>query len=97
MGKLLLIFFVFNVLLYINAEQVRYDNYKLFSLRIANEEQLNGLKILQASNGVDFFKFPTKIDSTIDVLVSPEFLREFEAISNELDLITTIKVEDFQK
>lgn len=82
----------------LSAEKIRYDNYKVFSISSANEEQVRVLSTLEQDEFSEY-QFWTSPGSKkpIDIQVPPHKLDEFEVLSKKLNLNVQVKIENLQE
>lgn len=81
----------------ISAEKMRFDHYKIFSLKVENKEQMKVLKQLeQTAEGEYVFGDSPVVGRNCDVVVSPNKLYEFGGILNNFNIIHELKVENLQ-
>lgn len=74
------------------AEKARFDNYRVYSVHIENEEQLKVLQELELHpDGVSFFESPNVVNQTIDIMVPPHKFAEIA------ELFQTYKIENWIK
>ncbi|CAG9808221.1 unnamed protein product [Chironomus riparius] len=88
---LLAIFFVS-----IHAEMARFDNYRVYSVKIENTEQYDAMKYLEEhSDSYNFWKYP-KMNAQIDIVVPPHKFSEFEEITLNLKMQSELIIENLQ-
>ncbi|XP_058821057.1 zinc carboxypeptidase-like [Topomyia yanbarensis] len=69
------------------SEQLRFDNHKVYSITIRNEEQLAALRELEASpNEYTFLDIPSAINSSIQLVIPPYREKQFQQITDLLGL-----------
>ncbi|PSN45348.1 hypothetical protein C0J52_06533 [Blattella germanica] len=81
---------IFVIILFsgVNAEKATFHNYRVFRLVPNNQDQLTALRQLEnISNGLRFWKEPTRVQNFVDIMVPPHMLLNFE------DFITTHNLE----
>lgn len=80
------------------GEKVRFDHYRVFSVHIETQQQLNVLRELQIyPDGISFVAMPTSIDQIVDLIIPPH---KFADISETIDAHKfkyRIKSENLQK
>lgn len=86
------------LVLAINAEtKIRFDNHRVFSLKVTNEKQMKILRGIesQPSDGYQFWNsvVPGK---KVDLMVAPHKLDDFKNLANSLALEYELKIEDVQ-
>ncbi|XP_017893176.1 zinc carboxypeptidase-like [Ceratina calcarata] len=85
------------VLALATAEQVKYDNYKVFRVVPQTEEQLEAVKQLgSTSDAFSFWKEPSTLQNFADVMVAPHKIAEFHEIMKKLNMSYELYVPDVQ-
>ncbi|XP_059617682.1 zinc carboxypeptidase-like [Phlebotomus argentipes] len=82
----------------VNAEPFKFDNYRVYTIAVQNDDQLNALKGLKT--GPRFYEFidePKKSGQEIDIIVPPELHNEFESLVKEQELKIELSIPDLQK
>lgn len=79
------------------AAKARYDNYKLYSMQLQNEEQAKVVVELEQNTDAYDFWSAVSLVRDVDVMVPPHKLGEFEDFLNRFDIPFHIKVENIQK
>jgi hypothetical protein len=77
-----------------------YDGYKVFRLKVETEAQLNYFQYLfenDTSLRLDFWRVPTKLDQSIDVMVPPGSLDSLIDAMGELQIHYEVKIDDVQQ
>lgn len=79
------------------AVKARYDNYKLYSMQLQNEEQAKA--VVELEHNTDSYDFWSAVSLVrdVDVMVPPHKLGEFEDFLNRFNIEFNIKVENIQK
>lgn len=92
---LLTIFLSFSVVIF--GEKIRYDNYRVYSIKVENEKQL---KLLQDLNhfrdGILFMEAPSSLQTTIDIVVPPHKCTPISALFETYKIKNQIKIENLQ-
>lgn len=79
------------------SKQLKFHNFKVFSVKVDTEEQLQVLNNLESNgDGYSYWKEPI-IGRIADIVVPPHKLNDFEAIVSALNLNATLKVADIQQ
>lgn len=78
------------------AEKMRFDDNRVYSLVVTNEEQLGWLHRLEIDGDGFLFWNNIAIGSNVDLMVAPHRLSEFEEISAQLGITSELKVENVQ-
>ncbi|XP_055711146.1 zinc carboxypeptidase-like [Phlebotomus papatasi] len=83
----------------VSCEKARFDNYRVFTVGVESEDQINVLLDLErmSSSGYDFWTSPTKIGRSVDIMVPPHKSAEFEEVMTTYQFATTLKVENVQE
>lgn len=80
------------------AEKARFDNYRLYRIRVESVAQLEVLQAVQELNeGYNFWSEPAQVDSDVDLVVPPHKFAEFEELVERFGLKAKLNVEDLQK
>lgn len=75
----------------------RFDNYKVYGIKVLNKDHLNILRTLeQNSYEYDFWNSPI-VGRTTDIMVSPEKIEDFEKMMKNLNLEMDVKVSNLQE
>lgn len=78
------------------GEKIRFDNYRVYSVSIKNEEQLNVLRELQVyPDGISFRVMPTTVGQTVEIVVPPHKFADISELFSEFN--NQIKTENIQK
>lgn len=80
------------------GEKVRFDNYRVYSVNIENEEQLKVLRELEAyPDGSIFLDYPTIVGQTVDIIVPPHKFADIGEIFETFNFKNHIKTHNLQK
>lgn len=80
------------------GEKARFDNYRVYSVNIQNEKQLNVLRELEAHpDGISFRMMPTSVGQKIDFIVPPHKLADISELFDAYEFNSQTKTEDLQK
>lgn len=80
------------------AEKARYDNYRVYSVKVENEKQLEVLQELENNeHGVMFMKSPTIAQKSAEIIIPPHKLAHLTDIFNKCGMKSSITVDDLQK
>lgn len=75
---------------------VRYDDYKLYTVKVENKNQLNVLYKIEAQiDGYLLWELPV-IGRDVDILVSPDNYLNFMEIILRYNFTNELKIENFQ-
>ncbi|XP_062551927.1 zinc carboxypeptidase-like [Armigeres subalbatus] len=80
------------------GERVRFDNYRVYDVTVANEKQLQILQHLeQFSDGYTFWDSPVQTGMKVSIMVPPHKIEDFYELSSRLDMKTVLKIENVQQ
>lgn len=89
------------VLIFFNsmsAEKARFDNYRVYSIEIANEEQLKVLQQLENhQDGLTFLIPPLAVPMRVEILVPPHKFADISELCEDHGISNEIQIEDLQK
>jgi carboxypeptidase A len=78
------------------AEKARFDNYRLYSVQIENQDQYEAMKYLEEhSDSYDFFE-PAILNGEAEILVPPHMYAHFDEISQNLNMKTKLTINNYQ-
>lgn len=82
----------------LSGQQRRYDNYRVYSIVVRNEEQYRGIEDLKANLTVPltYWKGANYPNSTADVMVAPEDQPIFEELLYTQQVPFAVKIENVQ-
>lgn len=80
-----------------SASDIKFNNYRVYSVNISNVEQLQQLQQLEQMPGWDFWRSPEKVGTTADIMVAPHQAAHFAEIASELNVESRLMVEDVQR
>lgn len=83
--------------LVITAQNVRYDNYQVHSVRIDTEDQRNAISHLENGEMSFFWKGNNQPGDWSDVMVSPAKSSAFKDLVNRFAITSTLKVANVQE
>lgn len=79
------------------SRQLTFHDFKVFSVKVENKEQLNVLKNLDNhEDGYSYWKEPI-IGRDADIVVPPHLLDDFSALVTALNLNSTLKISNIQR
>ncbi|XP_066995984.2 zinc carboxypeptidase-like [Anabrus simplex] len=82
----------------VSAEEARFDNYKVFRAVPTTEDQMHFLRELsEGTEGISFWKAPTRLRSPVDIMVPPHKLPDFREAAGLLNLDTEVLIQDVQE
>lgn len=80
------------------AEKVSFDNYRVYSVNVKNEQQL--LELVQLENagigGIQFWQSPSGIGRKADIMVAPNQVNVVSELIEKLNLESHVMVENVQ-
>lgn len=78
--------------------KARFNDYRVFSVSIETEKQLNVLRELETHpNGILFRGMPTTVRQNVDIIVPPHKLFDIYKIFSAHEFNSQTKTEDLQK
>lgn len=84
--------------LLISGEKAKYDNYRVYSLKIKNERQLEALQDLENfQSGMFYLEAPISIYKTAEIIVPPHKFADITEFFNKFQIENVIRVDDLQK
>lgn len=79
------------------GEKDRFDNHRVYSVRIDTLEQLQLFQSLEAnSDGFLLWNYPV-LGDTLDIMVAPHKLAEFSELTTVHDIQTRLKMKNVQR
>lgn len=92
----LVAFFVSFVVVF--GEKARFDNYRVYSVKIQNEKQLEELQALENSqDGITYIEAPISVMKTAEILVPPHKFADVSDFFGTFDIEHEIKIHDLQR
>lgn len=82
---------------FVTSEPVSFEKYQVFSLIATNAHQLEVLRKLADTDGIDYWQSPTEVGRRIDVMVAPHRLSDFAKLSENLELHSQVMVDNVQR
>lgn len=80
------------------SEKLRYDNYRVYSLDVVNQEQLKVLNELEAHpDGIIFLEPPTDVGQIAELLVPPHKHAAIAGLFETYAIKNRIKTSNFQE
>lgn len=80
------------------ADKARFDNYRVYSVIVENDEQLNVLRELEIDrNGILFLEPLTRIGQIADLIAPPHKFADISELFNAYEIKNRIKTENVQK
>lgn len=85
-------------LLAVCAEKARFDNYRVYSVSIENEEQLKVLHELELHpDGITFMESPVAVGQMIDLVVPPHKFADIAELLKTYKIKYWIKIKNVQE
>lgn len=79
----------------VNSEPARFDNYKVFTLKVASDEQLEQLREIEDNGRYTFWTGPNGLND-VDIMVAPHQFAEFDDLVNHLHIESVLKIDNVQ-
>lgn len=77
--------------------KARFDNYRVYSLDVQNEYQLNILNELSNNpNGFEFWRGASHVGRNADIMVAPHQIATFDELVRSIDIKSRLMVENIQ-
>ncbi|KAM7352228.1 zinc carboxypeptidase [Cochliomyia hominivorax] len=77
-------------------KKIRYDNYKVYKVRIVSVEQYNELMGQEEEYELDFWSEVHNYGETCDVMVKPELQSKFENFLQKAKIVYEVKIKNVQ-
>lgn len=77
------------------GEKARFDNYRVYTLKVTTEEQLTALQGIEEGGKYEFWSPPTS-KTDVDIMVPPHKFAEFSDLVDYLDIEFSLKIENVQ-
>lgn len=85
-------------LLAVCAEKARFDNYRVYSVKIENEKQLNVLRELEMHpDGISFMESPEAVGQVVDLIVPPHKFADIVELFEAYKMKNWIKTKNLQE
>lgn len=96
--KLLQTILFVSLVVAVSAKLQRFDNYKVYEIKVLNEDHVNILRSLErdTNDDYDFWNSPI-IGRSADIMVKPEKSDEFERMIKNYDLDIDVKIPNLQE
>lgn len=79
------------------AEQTRFDSYRVYSVKISDEQQLRQLRGMDGTTGYDMWRSARHVGATAAIMVSPQKNDEFNEIVTAFGVETKLMVDNVQR
>lgn len=91
-------FVIFACYLLIDGEKARFDNYRIYSIKIRSEKQLELLQSLETTpDGLSFIEAPISMKQNAEIMVPPHKFAEVNEFFDKFDINREIKVDNIQR
>ncbi|XP_065357624.1 zinc carboxypeptidase [Calliphora vicina] len=77
-------------------QPMRYDNYKVYKVKIENVEEYNQLMALESELQLDFWSEVHNYGESCDVMVKPDLQQKFEEILQKSMIVYEVKIQNVQ-
>lgn len=92
----LVVFFACHLL--INGENARFDNYRIYSIKIQSGKQLELLQNLENTpDGISFLENPISMKQNAEMLVPPHKFADVGDFFEKFGIVNEIKVDNIQQ
>lgn len=82
----------------ISGEKARYDNYRVYSIDIQNEKQLEELQALENSqDGITYIEPPISMKRPAEMLVPPHKIADISSFFENFNIEYEIKIQNLQR
>lgn len=89
---------IFIVLNFVAGEKARFDNYRVYSIEIKTEEQLQVLQQLENhQDGLLFLTSPIAIPMRVELVVPPHKFADIFELCEKYSIKNEIQIENLQK
>lgn len=96
--KLALILFLTAVLSAVSADKARYDNYRVYTVQVRNEPQLQILRAMQNHDfSYDFWTDVERVGHSVDIMVPPHKRGDFSDLLDKNAFEYSIKIQNVQE
>ncbi|XP_058064933.1 zinc carboxypeptidase A 1-like, partial [Anopheles bellator] len=81
----------------LQAEPVRFDNYRVYEISIGTQKQLETFQYMERyPDGYIFWESPVQTNMNINLVVPPHKVAEFEELKQHLDFESRLRIENVQ-
>ncbi|XP_031623242.1 zinc carboxypeptidase-like [Contarinia nasturtii] len=96
--KLIIVAILFACVVACFSEKARYDNYRVYSIEVENEQQFEVLKRFESGlDGISFLETPTGIQQKAEIIVPPHKFADISELFETLKIKNQIKIANLQK
>ncbi|XP_069700914.1 zinc carboxypeptidase-like [Periplaneta americana] len=83
---------------HLEAEQMRFDRFQVFRLLPDNDTQVAMLQVLEESpTALDFWSSASSAHAQVDVMVPPDMVQRFRALTDAFGVRSELRIQDVQK
>lgn len=80
------------------GEKARFDNYRVYSIKIQNENQLEVLQALENSqDGISYIEAPITVKRKAEMIVPPHKFADISDFFGKFEIEHEIKIDDLQR
>lgn len=80
------------------GEKARFDNYRVYSIEVENDEQLQVLKELEnQQHGLLFFTPPTITNTSVELVVPPHKFADLSELCENFQMKSEKKIDNLQR
>lgn len=82
----------------VSTEPQRFDNYKVYQIKVLNEDHVNILRTLErnVTDDYDFWNSPI-VGRNTDIMVTPEKTDDFERMIKSFNMDIDVKIPNLQE
>lgn len=96
--KLVLIFACHLLINGENGEKARFDNYRIYSIKIQSEKQLELLQNLEnIPDGISYIEAPISIKQNAEMIVPPHKFADMSDFFEKFGIDNAIKIDNIQR
>lgn len=89
---------IFACHLLISGERARFDNYRIYSIKIRNEKQLELLQNLEnAPDGISYIEAPISMKKSAEMIVPPHKFADVTGFFEKFEIENEIKIDNIQR
>lgn len=89
---------IFACHLLISGEKARFDNYRIYSIKIQNEKQLELLQNLEnAPDGISYIEAPVSMKKSAEMIVPPHKFADVSGFFEKFGIENEIKIDNIQQ
>lgn len=89
---------IFTCHLLVGGEKARFDNYRVYSVKIENEKQLELLQNLEnVPDGISYIEAPISMKQKAEMIVPPHKFADVNDFFEKFGIDNEIKIENIQR